>query len=351
MRNRITNRGINVLPKMMNSLRIASSIFLVLLSFGSARADTSLADIIAKVKSFPVPGGEVVRQLSPPGVQPRVYLIAMPNVRQHKTEYRSITFTPGDSVKITAGGCVNPGVAISFPPIPPSRRYVDPIDKNGNPVKGLYGLINIPGAINGLQPIKNYNNKTIQIPKSGVNPASLYLSLGYEDSNYGDNTYMPMDPGEKGQCSMTPLPAFVSLTITPAKPASQNSGSNANKETGSSTHQAQPAGSGHPATPGTPSYGAPTTGSASSSYAVTCAPKIKVNTQIDDAWVKNNFGATASSANINPVDVFVSSSSKSQDGTVSCHYKSAKGDIYNLVYKVACKNAVSTGSHSYSCSK
>lgn len=346
MHNRINNEEIGVSPTVMHSLCIAISIlFLVFLTLGSAQADTSLADIIAKVKSFPVPGGEVVRQLSPPGVQPRVYLIAMPNVRQHKTEYRSITFNPGDKVQITAGGCVNPGVTISFPPIPPSRRYVDPIDKNGSPVNGLYGLIGIPGVINGLQPIKNYNNKTVQIPTSGVNTSSLYLSLGYEDSNYGDNTYMPLDPGERGQCSLTPVPAFVSLTITPAKQTSQAS-HGSEVLSGSSSPN-----TGHPVSSGTPSYGAPTTGSTSSSYAVTCAPKIKINTQIDDAWVKKNFGTTASSANVNPVDVSVSSSSKSSDGYVSCHYKSAKGDIYNLVYKFVCKNAVSTGSNAYSCSK
>lgn len=321
---------------------VVSILFLVFFSFGSARADVSLAEIIAKVKSFPVPGGEVVSQLTPPGVQPRVYLIAMPNVRQYMTEYRSITFNPGDTVLIRAGGCVNPGVTISFPPIPPSRRYVDPIDKNNNPVDGLYGLINIPGVTNGLQPIKYYNNKTVQVSTSG------YLSLGYRDSNYGDNTYIPMDPGERAQCSIAPLPAFVSLTITPAKQASQPSG--VNTQAGAGTSQAGQT-AGHTATSATPSYGSPTTGSTPSGYAVTCAPKISINTQIDNAWVKNNFGATAQSVNINPVDILVSGSSKSQDGYVSCHYKSAKGDIYNLVYKFACKNGVPTGGNSYSCEK
>lgn len=308
---------------------VLSALFLVF-SVGSARADISLNDIISKVKSFPVPGGEVVRQLSPPGVQPRVYLIAMPNVRQHQTDYRSITFNPGDLVKVEAGGCVNPGVTISFPPIPPSRRYVDPIDKNGNALNGLYGLINIPGVTKGLQPIKNYNNKTFRVTASG------YLSLGYFDSNYNDNIYAPLDPGERAQCSLAPLPAYVALTITPGGSASIDTATNANKATGSGSNQ--------------------TTGNSSSyppanSYTTVCAAKIPVEIQIDQAWLRKSISASASPANANVVDVLIKGSYKGNDGTVSCHYKSANGDIYNLVYSFPCKNAVLKVGSSWYCQK
>jgi uncharacterized protein YjdB len=100
-----------------------------------------------------------------------------------------------------------------------------------------------------------------------------------------------------------------------------------------------------------PVYGPPTTGASTNTYTVTCAPKITINTQIDDIWVKKNFGATASSTNMNQVEVFVSGSYRGQDGFVSCHYKSSKGDILNLVYKFPCKNALPASPNSYSCAK
>ena len=97
-------------------------------------------------------------------------------------------------------------------------------------------------------------------------------------------------------------------------------------------------------TTGTPATGTTSTGTPANTYRVTCAPKITINTQIDDAWVKKNFGTGASSANLNQVEIFVSGSYIGKDGFVSCHYKSGKGEIFNLVYKFPCKNALSSAS-------
>jgi hypothetical protein len=138
-------------------------------------------------------------------------------------------------------------------------------------------------------------------------------------------------------------------------PASQGSSSQSGS-TGSSSSQSGSPVYGSPTT-GTPATGTTSTGTPANTYRVACAPKITINTQIDDAWVKKNFGAGASSANLNQVEIFVSGSYIGKDGFVSCQYKSGKGEILNLVYMFPCKNALSSAStpaaspNAYYCTK
>jgi hypothetical protein len=188
---------------------LPSSVLLLsvlLLLPGGARADFDMpmAAIENIINGLPKTT-EVVQEVSPPGVTPRIFLIFMPNVRQRETEYRNIRFLPGGRVKIEAGGCAQTGS--TFPPSATWKRYVNPIDGNGNPFPGHYGQIGITGMINGLQRIMDYNGKTLDIPKTGVNPDQLFLRLGYFDTNYGDNGYWgritPLgvpDDGPKMQC-------------------------------------------------------------------------------------------------------------------------------------------------------
>ncbi|MEW6721106.1 MAG: hypothetical protein AB1346_11710 [Thermodesulfobacteriota bacterium] len=176
---------------------------------GGARADFDLSwSAIENIINGLPKSAETVRELSPPGVNPRIFLIYMPNIQQAETEYRNITFAPGGKVRIDAGGCAQPGA--TFPPSATWKRYVNPIDGNGNPFPGHYGQVGLTGAINGLQPIQNYNGKVIDIPKNLGNPTQLgqfYLRLGYVDTNYGDNGYWGRinmfgvpDDGPKMQC-------------------------------------------------------------------------------------------------------------------------------------------------------
>jgi hypothetical protein len=58
-------------------------------------------------------------------------------------------------------------------------------------------------------------NVARQIPSplpAGLNPAQLYLRLGYEDDGYGDNGYSSHDDGTEGQCKNS-VNAFVIISI------------------------------------------------------------------------------------------------------------------------------------------
>lgn len=139
------------------------------------------------------------------------------------------------------------------------------------------------------------------------------------------------------------MPAFVSITITP-KQNTQNSGGNA---TGSNNANQADVGAKDTSTGSKQPAGK----TSANTYNTSCLKKLSVDTQIDEGWLKRSVSGAAVAANINAVEVFISSSDKSQDGYVSCHYKSAKGDIYNLVYKFPCKNATVIGTNIYSCEK
>jgi hypothetical protein len=132
-----------------------------------------------------------------------------PNVKQRLTEYRSIRFRPGDAVTVTAGGCAQTGGAGKT-----WKRYVDPQGPNSDRL--YHGLVWIPGAMPDLQRLQGVVGRRLTIPQ-GVDPAQLYLRLGYEDDNYSDNGYWGRegDDGTGNQCRGLGN-AFVVLTVESA---------------------------------------------------------------------------------------------------------------------------------------
>jgi hypothetical protein len=151
-------------------------------------------DIITR--SSPAPGTDVIR-------------IDRPNVKQRSTEYRSITFRPGDTVTLDAGGCVQTGGTGKT-----WKRYVNPSGPNSDRL--YHGLIWIPGATSGLVRVQGVMGRPLQVAP-GTAAAQSFLRLGYEDDKYSDNGYWGHDDGTEDQCKdNTPErggPAHVTLTI------------------------------------------------------------------------------------------------------------------------------------------
>jgi hypothetical protein len=138
-----------------------------------------------------------------------VWHIETPNVKQKQTDYPQITFVPGDTVSIDAGGCVQTGGSgLTW------KRYVNPGGPNSDHL--YHGLISIPGVTNGLVRIQDFGLDNVhQIPATlpaGVSRADLYLRLGYEDDGYSDNGYTKHDNGTGDQCKNS-VDAFVIVSI------------------------------------------------------------------------------------------------------------------------------------------
>jgi hypothetical protein len=138
-----------------------------------------------------------------------VWRIETPNVKQKQTNYPTITFVPGDTVSIDAGGCVQTGGSgLTW------KLYVDPAGPNSDHL--YHGLISIPGVTNGLVRLQDFGLNTVhQIPNplpAGVSRANLFLQLGYEDDGYSDNGYYSHDNGTGDQCKNS-VDAYVIVSI------------------------------------------------------------------------------------------------------------------------------------------
>ena len=118
--------------------------------------------------------------------QDTVVEIKQPSVQQRSKLYPSITFRPGDSITVTAGGCVQTGGWGAT-----WKRYVTPSGPNSE--KYYHGLIQIPGATLGLVRLSSVviPGKSLSIPQTFSPPhgQGINLTLGYEDDGYGDNNY------------------------------------------------------------------------------------------------------------------------------------------------------------------
>lgn len=127
-----------------------------------------------------------------------VYRIDQPNVQQRQTAYPQVRFSPGDSVNVAAGGCVQTGGHGKT-----WKRYVDPSGDNSDHL--YHGLIGIPGLTNGAVRLQQFGlGADHQLPDPlprGVDAAAMVLSLGYEDDDFSDNGYYKHDDGTDGQCS------------------------------------------------------------------------------------------------------------------------------------------------------
>lgn len=139
----------------------------------------------------------------------RICRIDQPDVKHSVTPYNTVTFKPGDQVRITAGGCVQTGGHGRT-----WKRYVNPSGANSDHL--YHGLIFLPGITLGekLDRIGTRINQTLTIP-AGVSAPFNFLKLGYEDDGYGDNGYWGHDDGTENQCKNVG-PAWVQITITPS---------------------------------------------------------------------------------------------------------------------------------------
>jgi hypothetical protein len=113
--------------------------------------------------------------------------ITFPNVLAAKTTYPDLVFKAGDTVAISASGCVQTGGSGAT-----WKRYVDPEGANSDHL--YHGQISIAGATNGLMRLSSVVGKTLPAASGGA------LTLGYEDDGYTDNGYYLHDDGNNGQC-------------------------------------------------------------------------------------------------------------------------------------------------------
>jgi len=151
---------------------------------------------------------DLISRPQPPAGTDLVIRIDHPNPTQPTTSYPTVTFQPGDTVTIHAGGCVQSGGHGNT-----WHRYVNP---SGGDADHLYhGLITIPFATENLARIQKYWNKSVHIADSAP-VAKLHLELGFEDEQgaYGDNGYYSHDNGPGDQCAGSDGgPAWVELAI------------------------------------------------------------------------------------------------------------------------------------------
>jgi hypothetical protein len=143
-----------------------------------------------------------------PARTPWCGLIA-PTPSRIRPDYPSVTFEPGDNVTIRAGGCVQSG---GWGDTWTWHRYVNP---SGPDTPRLYhGLITIPYATGTLDHIQTHWNQTVHVADAVPQGARIHLQLGFDDGNYGDNSYDDHDDGPDGQCKGPDGgPAWVELHI------------------------------------------------------------------------------------------------------------------------------------------
>lgn len=144
--------------------------------------------------------------ISQPNPTTTIVRIDEPIVNQRLTEYRSVTFQPGDVVTIAAGGCVQTGGHGRT-----WKRYVNPSGDNSDRL--YHGLIWIPGVMGGPVRVQGWVGRPLTVPP-GVLPAQAFLRLGYEDDGFADNSYSAHDDGTADQCKGTGGgAAWIQITI------------------------------------------------------------------------------------------------------------------------------------------
>lgn len=138
----------------------------------------------------------------------RVWRIDQPVVTSPSmVGYPDISFKPGDTISISAGGCVQTGGSGAT-----WKSYTHP---QGDEADQLYsGTIQIPGVIGSSVRIAGTMNRDWHVPPDLQPPAikNLFLRLGYQDDDYPDNGYYAHDDGNNNQCANVG-PAWVEIRI------------------------------------------------------------------------------------------------------------------------------------------
>jgi hypothetical protein len=131
-------------------------------------------------------GTDIVTHVANDG-QRETWRIDSPDVRKPETGYAVIALQPGDSVRVTAGGCAQTGGHGDT-----WRLYVDPRNDPNH-----HGTIKLPGQTSFTRLKDLRAADTFVIPATA---ADLSLRLGYDDFDYSDNGYWGRDPGPNGEC-------------------------------------------------------------------------------------------------------------------------------------------------------
>jgi len=90
------------------------------------------------------------------------------------------------------------------------------------------------------------------------------------------------------------------------------------------------------------------------SKVVSCSKTITVQARLDQSYLKNSVDNTAKVVNFNDVVLSIYSSTAGAAFDIDCYYKSANGDIPNIVYRIPCKRpkkGATSYEHSYWCMK
>lgn len=138
----------------------------------------------------------------------KVWRIDQPRVDIPSDFYTTIAFKPGDTIVITAGGCVQTGGSGAT-----WKSYVYP---TGDSAETYYsGMASVPGVIQYGR-LAGIVGKTWTVGKP-TDPSlekQLYLTLGYQDEpgDYGDNGYYAHDNGNNNQCANVG-PAWVEIKV------------------------------------------------------------------------------------------------------------------------------------------
>jgi hypothetical protein len=132
--------------------------------------------------------------------------IDAPNVQQAETPYPQIKFRRGDTVTVSAGGCVQHGG-----PGKTWALYVDPQKPGAGNSPYFYGQIRLPGMF-AMQKIKDVIKSSYAVPADAF--GDMFLKLGFTDFRYTDNGYWGRqgDDGFNDQCKGVPN-AWVEIAI------------------------------------------------------------------------------------------------------------------------------------------
>jgi hypothetical protein len=149
------------------------------------------------------------------GVETKLWRIDRPEVWSSapdgQVEYPMITFRPGDTITISAGGCVQTGGFGSQT----WKSYTNPKGKDSP--QYYWGTVFIKGVTAGVFKRIGELNGSLGPLREDPNAKTDYiLRLGYQDDNTSDNGYWNHDDGNEDQCKGIG-PAFVEIKIISGK--------------------------------------------------------------------------------------------------------------------------------------
>jgi hypothetical protein len=146
--------------------------------------------VFSNASAEPGPPEVVTKSIDSPAMT--VWRIDRPAVNTPGKSYPEIVFKPGDRVTIAAGGCARRG---GFPPPNgPAFPYVH------SGVDLYVGTIDIPGIVPGATKGKIERFLGTHDIAWDASFQNVWLTLGYEDNDYGDNNYNDIVDIDSGPC-------------------------------------------------------------------------------------------------------------------------------------------------------